>query len=65
MVRKEVQGLFHTFGLAMSPRSLRNPDVNYCLNGVYFHLEKKKEGKKKGRGNKKHREFLTERRACV
>lgn len=47
MVRKEVQGLFHTFGLAMSPRSLRNPDVNYCLNGVYFHLEKKKKEKKK------------------
>lgn len=42
MAREEVQGLFHTLGLAMSPRSLRSPVVNYRLNGVYLHLKKKK-----------------------
>lgn len=47
MAREEVQGLFHTLGLAMSPRSLRSPVVNYRLNGVYLHLKKKKKRQRK------------------
>lgn len=58
MAREEVQGLFHTLGLAMSPRSLRSPVVNYRLNGVYLHLKKKRQ-------RKQETEFLSERRAFV